>query len=152
FLLSPALTTKVVGEYRNRNLWASLDASQIERLGYGYPQNPFVLEKLDNDWKIAGRSNGKVKPDTIRETLDALASLKAARYVADKATDLKLYGLEPPQCVLEIQTPTGKRVLQVGRPEGESKRLYARVLEGDKSEALFVISEPDSARIVRPMA
>ena len=44
-----------------------------------------------------------------------------------KAADLKLYGLEPPQLVLEAKTPAGPRVLHVGRPEGESKRVYARV-------------------------
>jgi hypothetical protein len=151
FLLSPALTTKALTEYRSRNLWASLDAAQIDKLHYGYPHDPFTLEKIDNDWRVSGQPGAKVKADAIREALDALAGLKAVRYVADKGADLKLYGLEPPQCVLEIQTPTGKRVLQIGRPEGESKRLYARVPEGDKSDAVFVISETDAARIVRPL-
>ena len=151
FLLSPAVTTKALAEYRSRSLWASLDASQIDKLHYGYPHDPFTLEKIDSEWRVAGQPRTKVKADTIREALDALAGLKAVRYVADKGADLKLYGLEPPQCVLEIQTPTGKRVLHIGRPEGESKRLYARVPEGDKSDAIFVISDNDAARIVRPV-
>src|SRR5262249_2795815 len=115
------------------------------------PHDPFTLEKIDNAWRVAGQPGTKVKADAIREALDALAGLKAVRYVADKGADLKLYGLEPPQCVLETQTPTGKRVLHIGRPEGESKRLYARVPEGDKSDAIFVISDNDAARIVRPL-
>ncbi len=153
FLLSPELTAKVLGEYRSRSLWASLDATQIERLSYANASNPFALEKVGNDWQVAGVSGSKVKPDVIRDVLDALAGLKAARYVVDKVdnkADLKLYGLEPPQLVLEIQTTTGKRVLHIGRPEGESKRYYARVPDNDHSP-VFVIAEADAHRIVRAL-
>jgi len=149
FLLSPALTTKALAEYRSRTLWAPLDASQIDRLSYGYREHPFVLEKVDNDWRPVGQPATKVRADAIRETLDALARLKATRYVVDKGADFKLFGLEPPQCVLEIQTPAGKRAIHLGRPEGESKRVYARIPDGDKSEAVFVISEADAERIAR---
>jgi hypothetical protein len=152
FLLSPNLTAKMVGEYRSRSLWASLDATQIEKLCYGFTDHPFVLEKVENDWRVSGKAGAKVKPDIIREVLDALAGLKTSRYVLDKGADFKLFGLEPPQCVLEIQTSSGKRILHVGRPEGESKRIYARVPEGDKSDAVFIISETDAGRIVRPLA
>ena len=68
----------------------------------------------------------------------------------DKDADLKLYGLEPPQLVLEIQTRTGSRVLHIGRPEGESKRRYARVPEASSS-AVFIIAEADAARIVKTL-
>jgi hypothetical protein len=71
-------------------------------------------------------------------------------FVVDKGADLKLYGLEPPELVIAVQTPSGKRVLQVGRPEGESKRYYARVLDGDRGD-VFVIAEADAARIVRDL-
>jgi hypothetical protein len=151
FLLSPELTGKVLGEYRSRNLWSSLDAVQIEKLRYDYLRNPFVLEKVDNDWRIAGQGTSKVKSETMREVLDALAGLRAERFVTDKTTDFKLYGLEPPQLTLQIQTSSGKRVLEIGRPEGESKRYYARLPSGDRS-AVFVIAEADASRIVRPLS
>jgi Domain of unknown function (DUF4340) len=99
---------------------------------------------------VAGKADVKVSPDAIRETLDALAGLKAARYVVDQGADLKLYGLDPPQLALEIQTTSGKRMLHIGRPEGESKRYYARVAEEKRSD-VFVISEADAARIVRTL-
>jgi len=73
------------------------------------------------------------------------------RYVIDKGADLKLYGLEPPELVLEVQTRTDKRTLHIGRMEGDSRRYYARVPEKDRSE-VFVISEADAGRIVRPLA
>jgi hypothetical protein len=148
FLLSPQLTEKVEAEYRARAIWPPLDAAQIQRLSYGYGERPFALEKGDSDWHVAGKPNAKVKPDSIRETLDALARLKATRFVIDKAPDLKLYGLEPPQLSLEIQTRNGNRMLQIGRPEGESKRHYARAPEGDKS-TVFIANEADALSILK---
>jgi Domain of unknown function (DUF4340) len=150
FLLNPPLTSRVLGEYRSRTIWAPLDASQIERLSYGYLQNPFVLDRRENEWHVAGKPESKVKAEAVKDTLDALAGLKAARYVQDTSADRKLYGLEPPQLTLEIQTPAGKRILQIGRPEGESRRFYARVAESEQSP-VFVISEADAGRIVRPL-
>src|SRR5262249_36256958 len=76
FLLSPQLTAKVEGEYRLRTIWPPLDAAQIERLGYSYSEAPFVLEKRDNDWHVSGQPDSKIKAESIRETLDALARLK----------------------------------------------------------------------------
>jgi hypothetical protein len=151
FLLSPQLSARALAEYRSRTLWPPLDAVQIERLTYTQDGKSFVLEKKDNAWHAAGSPDAKVRDEAVRETLDALAGLKAARYVEDKADDVKLYGLEPPQVVLEIQTPSGKRVLHVGRPEGESKRYYARVPEGNRAD-VFVIAEADAARTVRTLA
>src|SRR5438132_3846293 len=101
---------------------------------------------MDNDWHLVAKLESKVKSEVIREALDALAGLKAARYVIDKDADLKLYGLEPSQLVLEIQTRAGNRVLHIGRPEGASKRYYARVPEAGSS-AVFVIADVDAERI-----
>jgi hypothetical protein len=148
FLLSPDMSAKVSAEYRSRTLWPPLDAAQIDKLSFGYQHNPFVLEKVDNDWRLAGQSGSKVKPELIREVLDALSGLRAERFVVDKGADLKLYGLEPPQLVLDIHTSSGNRTLEVGRPEGESKRYYARVPSGERS-GVFIVSEADSARIIQ---
>src|SRR5262249_18996951 len=145
------LTTKVMAEYRQRTVWAPLDAVQIDKLSYGSLGNGFVLERVDNMWRVAGKPELQVNADMIRETLDALAGLKAARYVADKGTELKLYGLEPPQLVLEIHTQSGKRTLHIGRPEGESKRYYARVFTGSDAP-VFIIAETDAGRILRTLA
>lgn len=85
----------------------------------------------------------------MRNALDALARLKAERWVVDKDADLKLFGLEPPFLTLEVDA--GKRILKVGRQEGESNRYYATVV-GENSGAVFLISETDARAIVRPLA
>jgi hypothetical protein len=150
FLLNAALSAKALGEYRSRSIWATLDAAQVETLRYNFTNQSFTLEKSGADWKIAGKPDLMVKPESVTETLDTLARLRAERYVVDKDADWKLYGLEPPQLILEIQTPSGKRSLHLGRTEGDSKRYYARVPDTNRSD-VFIISETDGARLVRDL-
>jgi hypothetical protein len=149
-LFDPKLTAQLLGEYRSRTLWSSLDAAQVEALDYRYSRNPFTLEQEGNTWRVVGKPDVKISTAAVNETLAALAALKAERTVVDADADLKLYGLEPPQLVLEVRTRTGKRVLQIGQPEGETKRRYARVADGKRMD-VFVISEADTARIVREL-
>jgi hypothetical protein len=151
FLLDPGLTKKVLGEYRNRDVWTGLDSAQVDRISFGYAQNPVVLEKVDNTWHVAGKPAVPIKPEKVTETLDALSRLKVERYVVDQNADMKLYGLEPPQLVLEVQTPTGKKTLHVGRAEGTTKRYYARVPEPNRSD-VFILSEADAGKILRQVA
>jgi hypothetical protein len=99
---------------------------------------------------VVGKPEVKVSTEAVSDALAALAGLRVERYVVDKGADLKLYGLEPPELVLEVQTPGGKKILHIGRPEGESKRYYARVPEKDQTD-VFVIAEADAARIVREL-
>src|SRR5208283_3605338 len=152
FLLDPKQTQQVLGEYRSRTIWTTpLDAAQVESLHYASAQNPFLLQKLENVWHVAGKPALKVDSEAVSKTLAALGSLQVARYVVDKDADLKLYGLEPPNLVLEIQTPTGKQVLHIGHVEGDSTRYYAH-LPGEGRSEVFVLSEADSAQIVRGLA
>jgi hypothetical protein len=151
FLLGAGLADQFLGEYRSRAVWTGVDAAQVEQVRYGYKQQPFVLTKADNDWQVAGMPSAKVKAEAVTDALAALAGLQAARYVVDQGADLKTYGLAEPQLVLEVKPRSGKaHVLHVGNREGDSKRYYARVAEGDSS-AVFTISEEDAKRIVRPL-
>jgi hypothetical protein len=152
FLLDPRLTARALGEYRSRTLWSpALDASQIETLEFGYGEQPFVLQKVNDVWQVPGKPEVKVGKEAVSDTLAALAGLRAERTVVDQGADLKLYGLDPVHLVLTIHTRTGKRVLHIGGPEGESQRRYARLPDGPRGD-VFVLSEADTARIVRPLA
>ena len=153
FLLDPNLAKQAEAEYRSRTVWpAPLDAVQIEKIHFGGQENPFGLEKVDNVWKVTGKPTDNVNQDAVKELLDALAGLKAARFVADKTGDLKLYGLDPAQRTIEIQTQSGKRTLLIGRQEGESSRYYVRVPEGEVAQAVFVVSEDAARKIVKPLS
>jgi hypothetical protein len=151
FLLDDRLTAQALAEYRSRKVWPPLDAVQIEGLRYQGPQGGFALQKVNNTWQVAGKPAAKVNADAVRDTLDALARLQAERYMTDRGKDLKLFGLEPPTLTLEIDTTSGKRTLEVGRQEGGSARYYARVA-GSADAPVFVLSEAESRKIVRPLS
>jgi hypothetical protein len=151
FLLDQQLTNRVLGEYRKRSVWPTPpDAAQVDRIRFGYTSNPFELEKVDGNWKVAGKPEMKVNSQAVSDALSALSGLKIERYVVDKGADLKLYGLEPPNLVLEVKIPSGSRTLEIGHAEGESKRFYARLPEKDRTD-VFVIAEADASRIVRDL-
>jgi hypothetical protein len=151
FLLDPGLSKRVLAEYRGRSIWGPLDAAQVETLEYKASGRSFTLQKRGTSWHVAGQPMVAVKTEAVSETLDALARLKAERYVVDKDADLKLYGLEPPLLTVDILTPAGKRTLEIGRAEGDSKRHYARVPEANHTE-VFIIAEADADRIIRDLA
>ena len=150
FLLDAPLTGRALAEYRSRTVWspAPPDAAQAERLTFARADGSFSLDKIDGKWQVAGKPDVPVKAGTVNDALDALAGLRAERYVADKATDLKPYGLDPQSADLlkvEVQTPSGKPALHIGRQEDGSKRRYATV-PGDAA-SVFLVSEADAKRL-----
>ncbi len=150
-LLDNKLSGQALAEYRSRKVWPALDSFQVEKLAFGYDKGAFTLQKMGSDWQLAGKPDVKIKSDAVRDTLDALARLKAERWVVDKDADPKLFGLEPPLLSLEVDTGSGKRTLKVGRQEGASNRYYALV-PGENSGAVFLIGAADAQAIVRPLA
>jgi hypothetical protein len=152
FLLKPKLSAQVLAEYRQRSVWTvPPDAAQVESVRFGYSANPFTFERVGSNWFVNGKPELKVNTRAVSDALSALAGLKIDHFVVDKGADLALYGLDKPRLILEVQTPTGKRVLHIGRPEGESKRYYALTPDRNK-DAVFVLSEVDSAKIVGDLA
>jgi hypothetical protein len=144
----------VLAEYRSRKVWspAAPDAAQVDRITCARSDGSFTLEKVDGTWRVAGKPDVMIKPEAVTDLLDALAGLRAERYIADKATDLKPYGLDPqsPDLIkLEVQTPTGKHTLHIGREEGGSKRRYATV--PGEGAPVFLTSEADAKRLVRTL-
>ena len=112
------------------------------------PDKTFTLRKRDAGWSVAGEPDSKVKTSVVTDVLDALASLKVLRYLADAKADLQLYGLAKPSWTIEVKTPMGKRTLLLGRNEESSKRFYATA---PGSDAVFVLDESDSLRLARPL-
>ncbi|MGE3807878.1 MAG: DUF4340 domain-containing protein, partial [Gemmataceae bacterium] len=151
FLLSPKLTGQLLAEYRNRTPWPSFDAVQAQAIRFDYRENPFLLLKLGERWLAKEQPDAMIDAGKINTLLDALARLKIERFIADKDADPKLYGLDPPELVLEVAVgQKDRRVLHIGRREGDSQRYYAR-LPDDKSGAVFLLSEEDAKKIVHDL-
>lgn len=147
FLLSGKQAASALAEYRSRKPWASLDAAQIDKVVVTSNSSSFTMTKKDSNWTIKDRDD-KVNSKTVTDLLDALASLKADRYIADTKGNLQLFGLEPPSGKIEVTTSAGSRTLLLGRTEGDSRRVYATVAGTD---AVFVIGDADAARLTRPL-
>jgi hypothetical protein len=151
FLLDPTLSHRLLAEYRKRSLWSSLDAAQAETLVYNVGGATLVLQKADSAWQVAGKPEQAVNAEVVNEVLAALAGLKVERYVVDKGADQKLYGLQTPVRTIVVRTRSGTTAtLYLGHTEGGSKRVYARVLDANRSD-VFVLSEADSAKLVREL-
>jgi hypothetical protein len=152
FLLDEKLAGQATAEYRPRAVWKeNVDPAQVEAVRFGYKNEPFELKKDGGDWKVVGKPDARVDAGTVSDTLSALRDLKLVRYVKDDGAELKLYGLDPPELVLEVTTPSGKQVLHLGGREGASKRRYAR-LPGSKHKDVFLLDEAASVKLFRDLA
>lgn len=152
-VLDPAATGKVLGEYRKRAVWSGVDAAQVETIAVSGGGADFALRKVGATWVDSAKPTEPIDTAKVSEFLDALAGLKAERYVADKDADRKLYGLEPPQRVIVLTQKGEAKTLHLGRPEGGSggKRVYARVDDKGRTD-VFILSEADTAKLTRDRA
>lgn len=147
FLLSTDLSKRTLDEYRGKKPWPALDAVQVEKLSVAGPATFNLKKGQGGGWTLSSDLVASIDSKKVNDTLDALADLRAERYLVDTKPDLKLYGLEPPVWTIEVQLANGKRTLLLGRAEGDSKRLYATVIGSD---AVFVIDEATTTRLLRP--
>jgi hypothetical protein len=151
FLLDEKLSAQATAEYRPRALWKDgVDPAQVEAVRFGYKKDPFELKKEGGDWQVVGKPGVKLDQSAVSDALSALRELKLERYVRDDAAQLKLYGLDPPELVLEVTTPSGKHTLLLGGLEGGSKRRYAR-LRDSKYKDVFVLDESASGKLFRDL-
>jgi hypothetical protein len=147
--LEPGLSTRLLNEFRKRTLWNNLDAVQADTLviNSGTGGTPLTLLKNDTGWQVATGTGQHVKAEAVSELVATLAGLKAERFVADDKADLKLFGLEPPVRVIVVKTRSGQTTtLNLGRFEGDSKRVYASV---PGANWVVVLSEADSGKLMK---
>jgi hypothetical protein len=152
FCLSADLSNRLLAEYRKRTLWSGLDAAAVETLVYSVGDQTLVLQKVNDSWQVPGKPDQPVDAAAVADVVGALAGLKVERFVADKGADLKLYGLQPPERTVVARSRTGvTATLYLGKTEDGSKRVYARVLDPNRTD-VFVLSEADGARVVRTLS
>jgi hypothetical protein len=150
FLLAADLSKQLGQEQRTGRLWKdSFDPAQARRLKVSRSGAVlYELEKIGGTWTVVGQPDNKVVETKVNDLLAALADLNAERYVLDKDADLKLYGLEPVQWLIEAESPSGKRILRLGRTEGDSKRIYGYTTD---QSGVFVISEQSAHALAREL-
>ena len=151
-LLDPVLTSRLLGEYRERKAWA-LDAAQVGEIAIAGPGGKFTLEKSGQAWIDPANPADAIDARVVTELLGTLGSLRVERYAVDRNADLKLFGLENPEATLTVVSAGTKHVLEVGGVVGgtNGKQRYARVVDKGRSD-VFILAPNDTTRLIRPRA
>ena len=84
-----------------------------------------TLKKETGVWKSLEKPEALLNTETVNDTLAALAGLKLERYAVDKGADKKLFGLDPPELVIEAEA--GMRREAVGRRIALGEGLIGQV-------------------------
>ena len=147
FILDEKTTLRALGRFRVRRIWPDLTAEQITGLTYRYGKDTFSLTKIGQNWMCTDPAV-QVDNKRVEETLQALANLKAERFIAEKATDLQPFGLKEPMLILEIQTPKRKLELHFSKPDAITGKYRARV-GGTAVPDVFSLSFLDALPIVK---
>lgn len=101
------------------------------------PTRTVSLQKLENDsWRVKAEGEDldpvgyPADPGEISRTFEELVTLRALRFVSDAPSDsdLRTYGLDKPQRVVEVVGQETRRLL-LGDLDVESKTVYAKVAE-----------------------
>jgi Domain of unknown function (DUF4340) len=92
---------------------------------------PVVLAKASSgDWQITEPKPLRADQSSIDGLTSALAALNSERLVEDKATDLKIFGLDKPSFELDVTEKNQSQRLLLGDDTPESGGVYA-MLAGD---------------------
>jgi len=152
-LLTPAMSARVLAEYRQRRVW-SVDAAQAESVEIALGAAKFTLQKTGPQWIDPAKPGDAIDVRVVNELIGTLGALRAERYVVDKDADAKLFGLEKPEATITVTGRMGEKgVLEIGGIVGgtDGKQRYARIDDKDRTE-VFVLSAADTARLTRERA
>jgi len=148
-LLSADTTTKVLADYRGRKLW-DLEENKVQAI---------EVEREGKKFKFVRKGTGWEDPDAPKDTIDdravdglltALVNLRVERWVGDKPEDIKKAGLEKPASTITLSLKDNmKRTLHLGGSVDEplAKKVYGKT--GDAGAEVFILGEPDAARLLR---
>jgi hypothetical protein len=88
----------------------------------------------DGEWKMTQPIEADAERVDLEELIRDFAELRADKLVAEKAGDLKPYGLDRPQAQLQLFAADGAKEalrLLVGSKEKDGKRVYVKLAGGD---------------------
>jgi hypothetical protein len=110
-----------------------LDLTAITQVAIKKKDAPPVLlaKSASGDWQISGPNPLRADPNAVSRMLSAVSSLNSTRVIADKAADLKPYGLDPPAAEVDItEKDNGTQKLFLGDEAPVGGTAYA-MLAGD---------------------
>jgi Domain of unknown function (DUF4340) len=139
-VLSAELSRQLIAPaafFADRNLVSFAGADRIE-LARG--QRKIVFTRNEADWKMVEPAKADAQSAELDDLVRSVQRLRADEIVADKAADLKKYGLDLPAVQWRFKSGDAERLhLLIGAPENDKPgaRRYAKL--GDKA-AIFLIN------------
>lgn len=102
---------------------------------------PPATEGAATSWKITQPQPFSAATQKITNWLMDINSLKVEQFITDEPTDLKLYGLEPPQLHLSLwlKNQAQPQQLLIGNADAEKTGVYAKL--GDQSSVVLLKAE-----------
>jgi hypothetical protein len=119
------LLSKTVDDLRDKTL-LSIAKDTIERIRVQGAKGAATLARTGGKWMLTEPISVPADEFAADGLADALASLKADKFVAADAHDLAQYGLDKPQLVVEVQAKGGAQYgVRVGKGVPGGTGLYA---------------------------
>jgi hypothetical protein len=115
-------------KFRDRPVARFADA---DRATFKHGRREVTFAKVDGTWKLTRPVSAEAEQSDLDDLVNAVARLRADELVAEKATDLKQYGLDPPEA--EWRFFDGEKEvlhLMIGS-RGPDGRVFARRAGGD---------------------
>jgi len=117
---------------------ASLGRDSVKRLEWVYAGQTVVLEKSAGKWKYAGDDRFPLDQSIVDTMLTALEEVKASRSITD-AEALSEYGLDEPECIIEVMTSDGSgRRFAIGDMNEVTDEYYVQT---DSDSAIYLVDE-----------
>lgn len=125
-------------------------SAEIKRVAFG-GETPFVFEKEDTGWKLAGEATFRTDPTKVTEVLETLANLKAVRFVKYAGANLADYGLDKPVITVTVDTDGGQTiVLSVSQRGPTGTDRYAAI--STQPGRVFVMKGEDVLKLTKKVA
>jgi hypothetical protein len=110
------------------------------------------LQKIDGTWRLVEPSPAPADESELTSITSGLASLEMQRVVAENASDMKQYGLDPPSVEVSFRSKGQKepRRIALGTKTPTSGDMYARI--PDQKRVFLVSSFLDTTLNKTPFA
>ena len=130
-----ALTDKQPDELRDKTV-LSIPRDKIESVRITRASGVLTLTKVGSKWELSEPLKAPTDEFAADGIVDALSSLKADKFVAAGASDLKGYGLDAPRLTVEIRAVGGAQYgLRIGKEASAGSTVYAaRIADNDVVE------------------
>ncbi len=119
-------TTKGLFDFRDKTV-LPFDKEKVVKVDIKGPTSHFVIEKSGNDWYLKSPVHKKADKTEVEKILNRLKSARVSQFVAEKAGNLKKYGLKPPKYEVNLTLEPDKAIktLLIGKKKDDD-HYYAK--------------------------